>query len=130
MPKRRIKSYAKRFLEGVKDEVDAALKLIALSTEAEAKKLMSGRKHGAWYKVPGTSKRYQASAPGEAPAVRTGTLRRRITHDLDPGIARVGSNVQYHRFLEYGTKHMSPRPILRPALRRVSRRLNLGLRNV
>ena len=35
---------------------------------------MSEPKTGRWYTIPGTDEKYQASAPGEYPAVRTGTL--------------------------------------------------------
>lgn len=31
---------------------------------------------GRWYRVPGTRRRYKASAPGEVPAQRTGTFSR------------------------------------------------------
>lgn len=40
---------------------------------------MTGQKSGRIYKIPGTGRRYQASAPGQAPAVRTGFLRTSIT---------------------------------------------------
>lgn len=35
-------------------------------------------KSGKWYKVPGTGVAYQASAPGEPPAIATGHLRQTI----------------------------------------------------
>ena len=41
--------------------------------------LMTGPKSGRRYKLPGTQTIYQASAPGEAPAVRTTKLRTSIT---------------------------------------------------
>ena len=41
--------------------------------------LMTGPKSGRRYKMPGTKTTYQASAPGQAPAVRTGFLRTSIT---------------------------------------------------
>jgi hypothetical protein len=41
--------------------------------------LMTGPKSGRRYKLPGTQTIYQASAPGEAPAVRTTFLRTSIT---------------------------------------------------
>ena len=40
---------------------------------------MTGQKSGRVYKIPGTDRTYQASAPGQAPAVRTGFLRTSIT---------------------------------------------------
>ena len=41
--------------------------------------LMTGPKSGRRYKLPGTQTIYQASAPGQAPAVATGNLRTSIT---------------------------------------------------
>lgn len=50
--------------------------------------------------------------------VRTATLKRSITHA--PQIPKrevvVGTNVVYAPYVELGTKHMSARPYLRPAL--------------
>ena len=40
---------------------------------------MTGQKSGRVYKIPGTDRTYQASAPGQAPAVRTTFLRTSIT---------------------------------------------------
>ena len=37
--------------------------------------VLRGQRSGRRYKVPGTKKYYTASAPGEPPAVRTGTFR-------------------------------------------------------
>ena len=48
--------------------------------------------------------------------VRTGTLKRSITHVVEKRTARVGTNVEYAPYVEMGTKHMSARPYLRPAL--------------
>lgn len=50
--------------------------------------------------------------------VRTGTLRRSITHvmALDGRSAFVGSNVEYAPHVEMGTVKMAAQPYLRPAL--------------
>ena len=40
---------------------------------------MTGQKSGRVYKIPGTDRTYQASAPGQAPAAPTGLLRNSIT---------------------------------------------------
>ena len=40
---------------------------------------MTGHKSGRIYKIPGTKRTYQASAPGQAPAAPTGFLRTSIT---------------------------------------------------
>jgi len=58
------------------------------------------------------------SKPGEPPHKQTGHLRRSITHEVDRVnlFARIGTNVEYGRYLELGTKRMAPRPWLRRAL--------------
>jgi len=48
--------------------------------------------------------------------VKTGTLRRSITHKIETRSAVVGSNVEYAPHVEMGTSKMSARPFLRPAL--------------
>ena len=48
--------------------------------------------------------------------VDTGNLRSSITHEVLTDEARVGTNVEYSPYLEYGTRKMSAQPYLRPAL--------------
>jgi hypothetical protein len=93
---------------------------------------LSGQRTGIRYPVPGTSQAtYQASAPGEPPAVMVGNLRKSIsaspaTVDGDVVWSAVGPDekvVPYARRLEYGGTSMArngrpvyiaPRPYLRP----------------
>lgn len=60
------------------------------------------------------------SAPGEAPAVVTGTLRASITHRQEDeegeAVGIVGTNVAYAKPLEFGTSRMAARPFMYPAL--------------
>ena len=50
-------------------------------------------------------------------AVDTGNLRSSITHQLmSDEEARVGTNVEYAPYVEYGTHKMDAQPYLRPAL--------------
>ena len=70
---------------------------------------------------PGLPRR--SSAPGDPPAVQFGQLRRSQQvdlsglHNANP-LVRVGTNVHYARKLECGTKHIAPRPHMRPGLAR------------
>lgn len=61
------------------------------------------------------------SRPGEIPRVQTGTLRRSYTHEMDPvmPVGRVGTNLVYAKFLEFGTRFMAPRPHVRVALEKL-----------
>jgi HK97 gp10 family phage protein len=57
------------------------------------------------------------SAPGQFPHADTGTLRKSIFWKMvDNWTAVVGSNLNYARYLELGTRKMAPRPFLRPTL--------------
>lgn len=67
---------------------------------------------------------HRASKYPDPPAVDTGTLRRSIQLDAsrltdrNPRV-RVGTNVQYARGLEYGTRHVAPRKYFRPTVVKV-----------
>jgi len=59
------------------------------------------------------------SAPGEPPRKQTGRLRASVTYEVDEAAieAQVGTNVEYGKYLELGTKRgLAPRPWLRRAL--------------
>lgn len=71
------------------------------------------------YSTGGRAAGHFASAPGEPPASDTGRLLNSIEHKIlveNTVFARVGSSVEYAIYLELGTRHMLPRPFLRPAL--------------
>jgi phage gpG-like protein len=97
----------------------------AIEVERRAKELLSvagsgrvkGRKAG-----PSTHSR-----PGEPPYKQTGRLRASVTRDVDEANLRaaVGTNVEYGRHLELGTKRgILPRPWLRRALADMQGRIN------
>lgn len=95
-------------------------------------KVLSGQRSGKRYNVPGTGRvkyykrthtatityrKYSASAPGEPPAVRTGTFRtswQPVVKDLTDGVhLRLNTSQngrKYPGYLEKGTKKMKPRP--------------------
>ncbi len=67
------------------------------------------------------------SAPGEPPRKQTGRLRASVTQEIDEATlsARVGTNVEYGKHLELGTKRgIAPRPWLRRALAEMQGRVN------
>ena len=68
------------------------------------------------------------SAPGQPPRIDTGNLIRSITSEMkrehNKIAIRIGTNVDYGRYLELGTEKMKPRPWIRQALRKTHRRYN------
>lgn len=67
----------------------------------------------------------QASAPGQPPNSDTGRLVQSIQFEVDKmnGVARVGTNLKYGAWLEFGTSTTAARPWLRPAF--LSQRRNI-----
>jgi hypothetical protein len=58
---------------------------------------------------------FAPSAPGEPPRKQTGRLRASVTRAIEGLVARVGTNLDYGRWLELGTRLVDSRPWLRPA---------------
>ncbi len=117
----------------------AVLTKIAVTIKGEAQALLGVAGTG---KVKGQAKRdnqgrflkaavrVERSRPGEPPRKQTGQLRRSVQSEVDPGTlrARVGTNVEYGKHLELGTKRgLDPRPWLRPAWLNSMARVNAWL---
>lgn len=93
-----------------------------------SQEVLRGQRSGRTYRVPGTRRRYTASAPGESPANRTGAFRaswQPKTETIKSGVdgmsvrAYVESSIRTEddkgkyllgEILEKGTGKMSPRP--------------------
>ena len=114
------KQIAKRLTTEAENEIKVRLFSSANLVEAEAKQsIQRGVKSGRIYKR--RSVVHQASAPGEPPASDTGFLVSNITKTAveKSGTAlsiAVESKAKYSKFLEFGTRKMSARPFLQPAL--------------
>lgn len=83
-----------------------------------ALRVLRGQRSGRRYRIPGTTRYYTASAPGEPPAVRTGAFRLSwfaIPRGMSPGIETVYPRLA--RWLQEGTRRMRPRPFREPILR-------------
>lgn len=104
----------------------AALELLHKQTARKAQELrnaiveeLSTEGRGRSYRR-GRTAVHVASAAGDAPAVDTGRLRQSITAlKVDDGHWRVGTNVVYAPYLEFGTRRMAARPFMRVAVRKV-----------
>ena len=117
-----IQVIAERITSQIKLEMEGRSYKAANELRNAALLVLRGQRGGRKYRVPGTKKYYQASAPGEPPAVRTGMFRlswqpsahvvfgsyiSRISSDT-----QVGTNRKYvlGDLLEHGTLKMAPRP--------------------
>lgn len=78
---------------------------------------LSGSRSGRTYKVPGTSRTYTASAPGEPPATATSELRQSVSVKVEGEgkkvIGSVGTDKIQGKMTEFGTRNMAARPWLR-----------------
>ena len=79
--------------------------------------VLTGDRTGRIYSVPGTKKKYRASAPGEAPARMLGNLATDYKPTVKGFMGAVGATLLYALMLEKGTggkgkKGMAPRPHL------------------
>jgi len=84
--------------------------------ETAVKVLLSQPGSGETYTRGGVS--HTASAPGQPPAVDTGTLRGsiQVEEPVTPTQAIIATHTDYAEFLEFGTSRMAARPYMRPAL--------------
>ena len=127
-----VKAFAKslsnlRALEAdVRAKDNAAVKAAAQVLEAAIKRQLSHPGSGRLYKHRSVT--HQASAPGEPPAVDTGTLRRTIGQEVVEGVRRVGSGQAYAAAQEFGHVYehgvLEPRPFMRPALAEAKEEMN------
>lgn len=89
---------------------------IGIVEERAVELIMNPPKSGRIYRRRGVT--HRASAPGEAPANDTGRLvnSRRIDLFEAQLRARLTFSTEYAEALEFGTRHMEPRPYARRAL--------------
>lgn len=84
-------------------------------------RILKGQRSGKEYRKYPYKSKYRASAPGEPPARRTGSLRLhwngqvKSQHSANGGVAIVAeleSQEPYAGYLESGTRNMEPRPFV------------------
>lgn len=129
-----LKWYGNRVFTLATEANVRAMHKAALLVESDVKKNFTlqgqGRRYG----------KHIASRPGEPPAIDTGILRASIMSEVKqhglsidgrvgPDVehiaakAPIGTNVEYGLYLELGTSKMEPRPFLRSALIRTSKKV-------
>lgn len=93
-----------------------------LAVHAEAiKSIQEHRSSWRSYKS-GKGATHWSSGPGFPPNTDTGNLVRNIAFNIDTEKLEgsVGTNVEYGKYLEFGTSKMEPRPWLLPALAKIA----------
>jgi hypothetical protein len=125
----------KELMAETRRDGEVAVKAAVVHLEAQTKITLTGDRAGRVYRVPGTQVDYVASAPGEAPASVTGTLRTAVQHtepvssqtEISADVGVDLSRVPYARRLEFGGFHtapngtmvrVAPRPYLRSTFTR------------
>jgi len=124
--------YGQQTMTRINSIIAQRLVAAAVIVEGRMKTSMQTQKTGRWYRKPYSQAMYQASAPGESPAVRTARLLNSITHDVPRKTGniwsiRAGTNVKdettgfnypYHLEFGFATRLgiVLPRPWGRPAL--------------
>jgi len=111
--------------------IERGLKIAMVELQIELRERLSKKGSGAGYFGGSKGKGYfrTRSAPGEPPAVDTGTLRNSVQSKpqyiagtgmtsivLTGLVAGVDKDARIPRWLEYGTSRMKPRPFIAPSL--------------
>ncbi len=114
-----LRAILDRNIEHIKRQMPSRCYRGAHKLRNAAVKILGQQGGGRRYYVPGTSRLYTASAPGEPPAARTGTFKNswqpKVICDGASFISRIESNVNVNghnlgELLENGTSRMAPRP--------------------
>lgn len=81
------------------------------------------------YRSGGGSYQHMASAPNSPPNTDTGRLVNSVAVEVRDEDVYVGSGLEYAPHLEFGTKNMTERPWLNPALEQNRRRISRLITN-
>ncbi len=126
-----IQAAVSGIVRGIEREVQSRARRAANELRNAELEVLRGQRSGRIYRVPYTRRRYQASAPGEPPASRTGTLRNSFRPRMEseksgnrttlrPSIV---SDVAYAEILEDGSGKAAPRPMREPVLQQAFPRI-------
>ena len=141
-----IKWYGKRVFTLATEANITAMKKAAFLVESDVKQNFTLQGTYQAYRRSRSTGPHWSSAPGEPPAIDIGTLRSSIMHEVEvsgtsvdgrvgPDIEKIAKAlrkrgakadlkaVNYGLYLEMGTVNMAPRPYLRPAIKRTSKKV-------
>ncbi len=128
----RLQAKVKKLPLDIQAATVMGLRDIAVPMEEDVKRsIRTGARTGKIVKRYHPARVVQASAPGEPPANDRGMLANSIEVDVDPVQFNLtlSAAAPYAQELEYGTRHMLPRPFLRPALTRWRERIIAAIHN-
>ena len=118
----KITFFSSEILHDVDSRIERAMRETVYLLENRIKELQTGPRHGRFYRIGKTPTKgnkamgikkgrwYQASAPGEPPAIKSSRLFKSVTHKVEHRgdglwIGQVGTNVKdYPAALEFGVK--------------------------
>lgn len=103
-------------IDGDEVVLDAITDIVTDTHALAVAGIQRGPKTGARYRRGGVV--HQASAPGQYPASDTGRLASNVRFELPTPsnlTGRVGTNIAYGPYLEFGTSRMAARPWLLPS---------------
>jgi len=108
-----------KVIKSINDNASKRMAKAVIEVRNVVLETLSGSRTGRRYKVPGTQRFYTASAPGEPPAQATGGLRGSIKTTVSSEdkkvVGRVGTDLEYGKELEFGSRGVAPRPWLKPS---------------
>lgn len=105
-PRVRVVSHRAVVIDAVRQAMRRKVAAMGVETRRTVvNEVLVGERTGRWYLVPGTTKLYRASRAGEAPATRTGDLRRsyqvgRLKETAGRVQVQVGTAIPYGPILE------------------------------
>lgn len=113
----RLKFNTKEVMRSIEQTASKRMLEAVQAVRNQTLETLAGSRSGRTYYVPGTKRTYTASAPGEPPAQATGQLRQSVKTAVEGEgrtvIGMVGTNLNYGKMLEFGTRKMGARPWLR-----------------
>jgi HK97 gp10 family phage protein len=126
-----LQAKVKRLDWGIQAAVIKALRSLAGPIEQDIKQELTKTKSGPVVTRYRPVRQVKVSRPYEAPAKDMGMLVNSVEVDVDPAQFNMtlSASAPYARELEYGTRHMLPRPFLRPALARWRERIVTAIQN-
>lgn len=112
-----LKTFFKEASKAISDNASRKMLEAVNKVRNQTLETLSGQRSGRTYYVPGTKRTYTASSPGQPPAIATSDLFKSIKTSIegkgDEIIGKVGTDLEYGKYLEFGTKKMAARPWLK-----------------